>query len=96
MINVDFGFNLFLSFICTFAILIFYGVRKVRPELSRDEDIFFVTIGLIYCGIIAAHGWRLDPILLFSQALIITMLLFASWENVRLRGILETLKKNKD
>jgi hypothetical protein len=27
------------------------------------------------------HGWRLDPILLFSQVLIVTVLV-AGWENI--------------
>jgi hypothetical protein len=31
------------------------------------------------------HGWRLDPILLFSQVLIIVTVLVAGWENIRLR-----------
>ena len=39
------------------------------------------------------HGWRLDPILLFSQVLIITSLLVAGWENIRLRGLLANLTK---
>jgi len=39
------------------------------------------------------HGWRLDPILLFSQVLIITSLLVAGWENIRLRGLLLNITK---
>ena len=91
MININFGLNIFFSFVCTLAILLFYGVRQVRPELAREYDLLFVTLGLFYSGIIAAHGWRLDPILLFSQALIIIMLLCSAWENVRLRGMVYAL-----
>jgi hypothetical protein len=29
------------------------------------------------------HGWRLDPILLFSQVLIIITVLVAGWENIQ-------------
>jgi len=64
-----------------------YLVRIVRPELSRDEDIFFTTLGLIYSCILIVHGWRLDPILLFSQVLIVSLSLAAGWENIRLRGL---------
>jgi hypothetical protein len=39
------------------------------------------------------HGWRLDPILLFSQVLIITSLLVAGWENIRLRGLIANREK---
>ena len=41
------------------------------------------------------HGWRLDPILLFSQVLIITAVLVAGWENIRLRGLLASMAKLK-
>jgi len=95
MINVIFGPNFFLSGILAIAVMLLYGLRTVRPELAREEDIFFVTTGLFYCGILTVHGWRLDPILLFSQALIITAMLFAGWENIRLRGIVENYEQSK-
>ena len=41
------------------------------------------------------HGWRLDPILLFSQVLIIASVLGAGWENIRLRGLLVNLTKKR-
>lgn len=95
MINFSFGPNIFLSMMLAFGVLLLYGLRTVKPEVSRDEDIFFVTIGLFYCGIIMVHGWRLDPILLFSQALIITSLLLAGWENIRLRGLIYKMRRKK-
>ena len=93
MINVSFGPNVFLSGILLFGVVLLYGLRKVKPEVSRDEDLFFVTTGFFYCGILIVHGWRLDPILLFSQLLIITSVLLAGWENIRLRGLIVTLSK---
>ena len=42
------------------------------------------------------HGWRLDPILLFSQVLIIASLIVAGWENIRLRGLLSNIVKFKN
>ena len=95
MINFSFGPNVFLSSILAFGVLLLYGLRNVKPEVSRDEDIFFVTIGCFYCGILMVHGWRLDPILLFSQALIITAVLFTGWENIRLRGLIFKIRKKK-
>jgi len=41
------------------------------------------------------HGWRLDPILLFSQVLIVLTVLVAGWENIRLRGLIANLAKSK-
>lgn len=94
MINIGFSANLVLGFLLVLGVTALYLVRIVRPELSRDEDIFFTTLGLIYSCILIIHGWRLDPILLFSQVLIISISLAAGWENIRLRGLVA--KKVKD
>lgn len=94
MINIVFGANFILGLLVIIAVLILYFLRIVRPELSRDEDIFFTTLGLIYGSILIIHGWRLDPILLFSQVLLVSILLAAGWENIRLRGLIA--KKIKD
>ena len=91
MINIGFGPNLILGFILGFGVTLLYMLRIVKPEIARDEDIFFATIGLLYSGILVIHGWRLDPILLFSQVLVITAVLAAGWENIRLRGVLAML-----
>lgn len=93
MINFSFGPNIFLGIIVSVGVLILYFLRNVKPEVARDEDIFFATIGLLYSCILIIHGWRLDPILLFSQVLIIVIVLVAGWENIRLRGLIVTLSK---
>ena len=93
MINFSFGLNIFLAIIVGIAVLILYFLRNVRPEVARDEDIFFATIGLLYSCILMIHGWRLDPILLFSQVLIILTVLVAGWENIRLRGLIANMTK---
>ena len=93
MINFSFGLNIFLGIILSFGVLILYFLRNVKPEVARDEDIFFATIGLLYSCILIIHGWRLDPILLFSQVLIITIVLVTGWENIRLRGLICNITK---
>ena len=95
MLNFVFSPNVLLGFILGSSVIILYFLRLVKPEVARDEDIFFATIGLLYCCILIVHGWRLDPILLFSQVLIILSLLVAGWENIRLRGLLAKLAKLK-
>ena len=95
MINIGLGLNIFLGLVLGFGVILLYFLRVVKPEVARDEDIFFATIGLLYCCILIVHGWRLDPILLFSQVLIILSLLVAGWENIRLRGLLAKLAKLK-
>ena len=96
MINIGFSPNIILGFILGFGVILLYLLRIVKPEVARDEDIFFATIGLLYSCILIVHGWRLDPILLFSQVLMIASLLVAGWENIRLRGLLSSIKKFKD
>lgn len=95
MINIGFGPNIILGLILGFGVVLLYFLRVVKPEVARDEDIFFATIGLLYSCILMVHGWRLDPILLFSQVLIIASLLVAGWENIRLRGLLANIAKIK-
>jgi hypothetical protein len=95
MINIGFGPNIFLGFILGIGVFLLYFLRIIKPEIARDEDIFFATINLLYSCILIVHGWRLDPILLFSQVLIITSLIVAGWENIRLRGLLSKISKFK-
>ena len=93
MINIGFGPNIILGFILGLGVTLLYLLRIVKPEIARDEDIFFATIGLLYSCILMVHGWRLDPILLFSQVLIIITVLVAGWENIRLRGLIANMAK---
>jgi hypothetical protein len=41
MINIGFGPNIILGFILGFGVIILYLLRIVKPEIARDEDIFF-------------------------------------------------------
>jgi hypothetical protein len=93
MINISLGPNIYLGLLVSVGVLLLYYLRVVKPEIARDEDIFFSTIGLLYSCILMVHGWRLDPILLFSQVLIITTVLVAGWENIRLRGLVASMGK---
>ena len=64
-----------------------YFLRNIRPELSRDHDIFFAAVGLL-CGLILlSQGWRLDPILQFGQFLLAASTFFFAYESIRLRGV---------
>lgn len=96
MINFSFSPNILLGLIVSLGVLLLYFLRNVKPEVARDEDIFFATIGLLYSCILMVHGWRLDPILLFSQGLIIAAVLIAGWENIRLRGLISNMAKSKN
>jgi hypothetical protein len=70
-----------------------YSVRFLNPKVAEEKDIFLSTLFLIYSGIIIVHGWRLDPILFFSQLLIVFLSINFFMENLTLR--LRVLKQKK-
>nr|YP_010443552.1 Ycf66 [Gonyostomum semen]UTE94439.1 Ycf66 [Gonyostomum semen] len=88
MINISYNPNFLLAIILIIGMILFYSLRIVRPEVSKEEDVFFTTLGLLYSCIMLVHGWRLDPILFFSQVLLVAIVLGIGWENIRLRGLL--------
>lgn len=94
-VNFGGGTHTLLGILLAVAGAALYFLRSVRPELSRDHDIFFAAIGLA-CGIILiTQGWRLDPILEFGQVLLIGSTVFFAVESIRLRGIAtEQAKRN--
>lgn len=94
-VNFGGGTHTLLGILLAVAGAALYFLRSVRPELSRDHDIFFAAIGLV-CGIILiSQGWRLDPILQFGQVLLVGSTVFFAVESVRLRGIAtEQAKRN--
>ncbi len=94
-VNFGGGTHTLLGILLAVAGAALYFLRSVRPELSRDHDIFFAAIGLV-CGIILiSQGWRLDPILQFGQVLLVGSTVFFAVESIRLRDIAtEQAKRN--
>jgi Ycf66 protein N-terminus len=86
MVNLGGGPAFILGLFLAIAGAGLFFLRSVRPELARDYDIFFAAVGLL-CGIILIfNGWRLDPILQFSQFLLTGTAVFFAFESVRMRG----------
>src|SRR6476469_7256701 len=96
---VNFGLNS-ASIVGTFLAVAgagLYFLRSVRPELSRDHDLFFAAIGLLCGFILLFQGWRLDPILQFGQVLLTGSAIFFAVESIRLRGVAtEQAKQRSD
>jgi hypothetical protein len=86
---VNFGLNSasILGIFLAVAGAALYFMRSVRPELSRDHDIFFAAVGLLCGFILLFQGWRLDPILQFGQLLLTGSAIFFAVESIRLRSI---------
>lgn len=95
MLNLGLSFVSFLGIALAIAGVGLYFLRSIRPELARDQDIFFAAISLV-CGLILLfQGWRLDPILAFSQYLLAGSAAYFAVENLRLRGVTtEQAKRN--
>ncbi len=87
--QVNFGTNSasILGIFLAVAGAALYALRSVRPELSRDQDIFFAAVGLLCGFILIFQGWRLDPILQFGQLLLVGTTVYFAFESIRLRGI---------
>jgi Ycf66 protein N-terminus len=87
MVNLGGGPAFILGLFLAVAGAGLFFLRSIRPELARDYDIFFAAVGLL-CGVILIfNGWRLDPILQFSQFLLAGTAAFFAFESVRMRGV---------
>jgi Mn2+/Fe2+ NRAMP family transporter len=91
MINVIVEPALLLGVSFALVMIFFYGLRFIDLELSTDWDIFITTLGIVYSCILIIHGWRLDPILLFSQVLLIFITYSFCWVLIRQREIIRRL-----
>mgnify|MGYP006280717315 FL=1 len=85
---VNFGLNSasILGIFLAIAGASLYFMRSFRPELSRDQDIFFAAVGLLCGFILLFQGWRLDPILQFGQFLLTGVAVAFGVETIRLRS----------
>ncbi len=91
MINIIVEPALFLGVFFAVAMIVLYCLRFINPNLSTDWDIFVTTLGIVYSSIIIIHGWRLDPILLFSQVLLVFITFSFCWILIRQREIIRRL-----
>ncbi len=87
MINVGLTPSFFLGLVVLLASIGLYFVRTLKPDVSRDYDIVFSAAGGLSGLILIWQGWRLDPILLFSQVLLAGMAGFFIYESLRLRQV---------
>jgi Mn2+/Fe2+ NRAMP family transporter len=96
MINIIVEPALLIGVIFAVVMITLYSLRFINPELSTDWDIFITTLGIVYSSIIVIHGWRLDPILLFSQVLLVFITFSFCWILIRQREIIRRLTEDMD
>jgi hypothetical protein len=91
MINIIVEPALLIGVLFAVAMILLYCLRFINPDLSTDWDIFVTTLGIVYSTIVIIHGWRLDPILLFSQVLLVFITFSFCWILIRQREIIRRL-----
>ena len=91
LVNVDFGPGTVLGMLLIGSGVALYQVRTMRPEVSRDYDVFFSSLGLLCGGILVFQGWRLDPLLFFGQLMTAGTAISFAVEAVRLRSEMQEM-----
>lgn len=85
-VNLGGGPAAFLGVALMVGGIALYFLRNYRPQLARDQDIAFSAIALLCGAILVFQGWRLDPILTFSQFLLAAAAGYFAYEAIKLRG----------
>nr|YP_010269616.1 hypothetical chloroplast RF66 [Sphagnum multifibrosum]AND47032.1 hypothetical protein RF66 [Sphagnum magellanicum]AND47198.1 hypothetical protein RF66 [Sphagnum angustifolium]AND47693.1 hypothetical protein RF66 [Sphagnum riparium]AND48929.1 hypothetical protein RF66 [Sphagnum fallax]AND49261.1 hypothetical protein RF66 [Sphagnum recurvum]AND49344.1 hypothetical protein RF66 [Sphagnum balticum]AND49510.1 hypothetical protein RF66 [Sphagnum majus]AND49593.1 hypothetical protein RF66 [Spha len=86
MIHIELGPSTIVGLGLIVVGLLLYALRIREPNVSRDYDFLFSSIGLLCGGILIFQGWRLDPILLLSQILLSGTAIFFIAESLYLRN----------
>nr|BEI32535.1 Ycf66 protein [Weissia exserta] len=86
MIHIELGPSTIVGIGLIVVGILLYALRIREPNVSRDYDSFFSSIGLLCGGILIFQGWRLDPILLLSQILLSGTAIFFIAESLYLRN----------
>ena len=74
------------------ALILAGFVPFFKQSISTKYDPFLVPI-IWVCGLILFfQGWRLDPILQFGQFLLVGVIFFVGYENIKLRESIKKLK----
>jgi len=63
-----------------------------KKSISNQYDVFLAPVFWLCGGILFFQGWRLDPILQFSQFLLVGVVFLVGYENIKLRELIKKLK----
>ena len=74
------------------ALVIAGFIPFFKKSISTQYDPFLDPVFWL-CGLILFfQGWRLDPILQFGQFLLVGIVFFVGYENIKLRELIKKLK----
>nr|YP_009340890.1 hypothetical chloroplast RF66 [Palmophyllum crassum]BAW34837.1 hypothetical chloroplast RF66 [Palmophyllum crassum] len=94
MILFDFDFTVFLALTLLIFSIYYYFICQKKYVL-QDSDVFFSCLILLNGGILLFQGWRLDPLLLFTQIISTIMIISFANENISLRNQIKKISDNK-
>lgn len=94
MIHMELGPSTIVGVGLALIGFLLYFVKTKKPDVSRDYDLFFSSVGLLCGGILIFQGWRLDPILLLCQILSSATAIFFIGESLWLRGSKHSKNRN--
>tara|TARA_B100000212_G_C27359529_1_gene527550 strand:+ start:624 stop:1193 length:570 start_codon:yes stop_codon:yes gene_type:complete len=89
MVNVSLNW----ASIVGFALVIAGFIPFFKKSISTQYDALLVPVFWISGSILFLQGWRLDPVLQFGQFLLAGVVFFVSYENIKLRELIQKLKK---
>eukprot|EP00891_Asterochloris_glomerata_P003388 jgi/Astpho2/3388/e_gw1.00054.146.1_t len=87
MVNLDVSPAFVLGGFLIAAGACLYQIRSSKPYISKDVDVVIGSVAIFSGGILVFQGWRLDPILLFGQLLVVGAAVTFAVEAIRLRSI---------
>ena len=64
----------------------------LKKSISSSYDPILVPVLWLCGGVLFFQGWRLDPILQFGQFLLVSVVIFVGFENIKLRESIKKLK----
>lgn len=87
MINFQFTLASVIGILIAAGGVALYALRSFRPELSRDHDLFFAAVSLVYGVILLTYSWKYDPLMQFGELMLGGSAIFFAFDNIRMRGI---------
>merc|ERR1711976_910872 len=88
MINFDLGPARILGSVIILFSCSLYNARISIPKIGKETAIVIFSIGTLVGGILIFQGWRLDPLLLFSQILTTSVAVCFAIETLKLRKLI--------
>lgn len=94
MILFDLDFTALLALtLLTFSV--FYYLNCQNKLVIKDSDVLFSSLILLNGGILLFQGWRLDPLLLFTEIVSTLLIIWFAIENINLRDQLINSSKSE-